>query len=102
MLDFAALLSEKTFSCSSCRMEVITNLQMQEFTRALCYAFNSKIRISARKLRDKKDLSADARDRTGRNSLLSPYSRREFPNIPYATGVLLSPASFVKCATRGF
>ena len=51
MLDFAALLSEKTFSCS-CRMQVTTNL-MQEFARQVMF-FNSKIRIlSQKKLRDK-------------------------------------------------
>ena len=77
MLDFAALLSEKTFSCS-CRMQVTTNL-MQEFARQVMF-FNSKIRILSQKKTagQVKDLSADARDRTGRNGVPSLQPQRAF------------------------
>ena len=46
MLDFAALLSEKTFSCS-CRMQVTTNL-MQEFARQVMF-LTAKYGFSVRK-----------------------------------------------------
>ena len=69
MLDFAALLSEKTFSCS-CRMQVTTNL-MQEFARQ--QNTDSQSEKAAGQV---KDLSADVRDRTGRNGLPSLHPQR--------------------------
>ena len=79
MLDFAALLSEKTFSCS-CRMQVTTNL-MQEFARQVMF-FNSKIRIlSQKKLRDK--FAPDG-------TVCLPYSRRELSEYLYADRSALS------------
>ena len=91
MLDFAALLSEKTFSCS-CRMQVTTNL-MQEFARQVL-AFNTKVRILGQKrLRDRLKIylqtltpNANAPDGT----VCLPYSRRELSEYLYADRSALS------------
>ena len=74
MLDFAALLSEKTFSCS-CRMQVTTNL-MQEFARQVMF-FNSKIYLQTLEI---------APDGT----VCLPYSRRELSEYLYADRSALS------------
>ena len=79
MLDFAALLSEKTFSCS-CRMQVTTNL-MQEFARQVMF-FNSKIRIlSQKKLRDKLKIYLQTLEIAPDGTVCLPYSRRELSGI---------------------
>ncbi len=99
MLDFAALLSEKTFSCS-CRMQVTTNL-MQEFARQVMF-FNSKIRIlSQKKLRDKLKIYLQTLEIAPDGTVCLPYSRRELSEYLYADRSA-SPANFAKCATRGF
>ena len=82
MLDFAALLSEKTFSCS-CRMQVTTNL-MQEFARQVMF-FNSKIRIlSQKKLRDKLKIYLQTLEIAPDGTVCLPYTRRELSEYLYA------------------
>ena len=88
MLDFAALLSEKTFSCS-CRMQVTTNL-MQEFARQVMF-FNSKIRIlSQKKLRDKLKIYLQTLEIAPDGTVCLPYSRRELSEYLYADRSALS------------
>ena len=73
MLDFAALLSEKTFSCS-CRMQVTTNL-MQEFARQVL-AFNMKVRILGQKrLRDRLKIYLQTLTPNTDGVYTLPYSR---------------------------
>ena len=73
MLDFAALLSEKTFSCS-CRMQVTTNL-MQEFARQVL-AFNTKVRILGQKrLRDRLKIYLQTLTTDDDGVYTLPYSR---------------------------
>lgn len=88
MLDFAALLSEKTFSCS-CRMQVTTNL-MQEFARQVMF-FNSKIRIlSQKKLRDKLKIYLQTLEIAPDGTVCLPYTRRELSEYLYADRSALS------------
>ena len=88
MLDFAALLSEKTFSCS-CRMQVTTNL-MQKFARQVMF-FNSKIRIlSQKKLRDKLKIYLQTLEIAPDGTVCLPYSRRELSEYLYADRSALS------------
>lgn len=88
MLNFAPLLSQKTFSCS-CRMQVTTNL-MQEFARQVMF-FNTKIRIlSQKKLRDKLKIYFQTLEISPDGVITLPFSRRELAEYLYADRSALS------------
>lgn len=81
LLDFSALMSQKTLTCPCpCRMQVTANL-MQDMARQLLF-FNTKVRILAQKrLRDRLKIYLQTLTPDAKGCYSLPYSRTELADF---------------------
>ena len=79
LLDFSALMSQKTLSCP-CRMQVTANL-MQDMAQQLLF-FNTKVRILAQKrLRDRLKIYLQTLTPDEKGCYSLPYTRTELADF---------------------
>lgn len=88
LLNFNALLSEKTLTCP-CRMQVTANL-MQEFARQVLF-FNTRVRIlSQKKLRDKLKIYLQTLCISPSGVITLPFNRSKLAEFLYVDRSALS------------